>query len=111
MPNPASAYCEGQGYRVEIRTAEHLQAIQVVVIVSVHGREVLDSRGNPTVEAAQARIAQAEERIAQTRSAYYPRLDASAGAFNNRASNFKEYLQMKVWLHLRLVNQMNVGVI
>ena len=36
--------------------------------------------GNPTIAAAEARVQQAEERISQARSAYWPRLDANAGA-------------------------------
>ena len=36
--------------------------------------------GNPTIAAAEARVLQAEERISQARSTYWPRLDANAGA-------------------------------
>ena len=36
--------------------------------------------GNPTIAAAKARVRQAEERISQARSTYWPRLDANANA-------------------------------
>lgn len=55
--------------------------------------------GNPTVEAAQARIGQAEERIAQARSAYWPRLDASAGASRLWWSE-NDYLENQAYLNL-----------
>lgn len=55
--------------------------------------------GNPTIEAAQARISQAEERIAQARSTYWPRVDASAGASRLWWSK-NDYLENQAYLNL-----------
>ena len=43
--------------------------------------------GNPSFAAAAARVKQAGERLAQSRSAYFPRLDISASAAQVRLSN------------------------
>jgi len=55
--------------------------------------------GNPTVEAAQARVSQAEERISQAQSTYWPRLDASVGASRLWWSE-NDYLENQAYLNL-----------
>lgn len=42
--------------------------------------------GNPTIQAATARVEQARERLVQARAAYWPRLDASGSASRNKLS-------------------------
>ena len=52
----------------------------VVQVLDLRTAEQIALAGNPTIAAAEARVLQAEERISQARSTYWPRLDANAGA-------------------------------
>jgi TolC family type I secretion outer membrane protein len=51
-----------------------------IQVLDLKTSEQIALAGNPTIEAAEARVRQAEERISQARSTYWPRLDANAGA-------------------------------
>jgi TolC family type I secretion outer membrane protein len=51
-----------------------------VKLLDLRTAEQIALAGNPTIAAAEARVRQAEERISQARSTYWPRLDANAGA-------------------------------
>ena len=52
----------------------------VIKVLDLGTAEQIALAGNPTIAAAEARVRQAEERISQARSTYWPRLDANAGA-------------------------------
>lgn len=51
-----------------------------VQMLDLKSAEQIALAGNPTIAVAEARVKQAEERISQARSTYWPRLDANAGA-------------------------------
>jgi len=51
-----------------------------VQVLDLRTAERIALAGNPSIAAAEARVQQAEERIGQARSTYWPRLDANAGA-------------------------------
>ena len=51
-----------------------------IKVLDLRAAEKIAIAGNPTIAAAEARVQQAEERIGQARSTYWPRLDAHAGA-------------------------------
>jgi TolC family type I secretion outer membrane protein len=50
-----------------------------IKVLDLSTAEQIALAGNPTIAVAEARLRQAEERISQARSTYWPRLDANAG--------------------------------
>jgi len=53
---------------------------KAIKVLDLRTAEQISLAGNPTIAVAEARVRQAEERIRQARSTYWPRLDANAGA-------------------------------
>jgi len=51
-----------------------------ISVLDLKTAERIALSGNPSIAAAEARLRQAEERVSQAGSAYWPRLDANAGA-------------------------------